>query len=255
MKYVNQLEYPDWLYVTKVKLEGELAEKGRTTTIKGSGCGLCSAVMVANRLLPDCDFELKDAIRLSYESEANHATGTDYNRFAPAFAEKCGLDMESSNDPERLRYCLRTGGAAVLHVKGDRDGRVGVFSHVGHYVAAISVAKNSKTFHPRLKASFPRVLGRYVRERKVISLHEAIRKCTAMPASVYGLPTKGILKEGFDADICIFDAKRIIDKADYINCHERCEGLNYVILNGEVVVENAVYNGKKKGGFIARRSN
>lgn len=116
-----------------------------------------------------------------------------------------------------------------------------------------SVAKDSKVFHPRLKGTFPRALGRYVRERKVVSLHEMIRKCTSMPASVYGLPTKGILREGFDADICIFDADRIIDKSEFVNCNQRCEGLNYVILGGEIVVENAIYNGKKKGGFILRQ--
>ena len=137
MKYVNQKEYPDWLYVTKVSMEGEDREKGRTTTISSSGCGLCSAVMVADRLNPDSKFELKDAIRISYDTNANHRRGTDYKRFAPAFADSQGLELEKSNDPERLRYCLRTGGAAVLHIKGDRDGYVGVFSHGGHYVAAI----------------------------------------------------------------------------------------------------------------------
>jgi N-acyl-D-amino-acid deacylase len=71
-----------------------------------------------------------------------------------------------------------------------------------------------------------------------------------MPASVYGLSTKGIIREGFDADICIFDADRIIDNADYINCHNRCEGLNYVILGGKTVVKDAVYNGTKKGKFM-----
>lgn len=116
-----------------------------------------------------------------------------------------------------------------------------------------SVAKESKVYHPRLRGTFPRVLGRYVRERKIVTLHEMIRKCTSMPASVYGLPSKGILREGFDADICIFDAEHIIDKADFVDCHQRCEGLNYVILGGEVVVENAVYNGKRKGAFITRQ--
>ncbi len=115
-----------------------------------------------------------------------------------------------------------------------------------------SVARGNTSFHPRLKASFPRAIGKYVRERGVVSLHEMIRKCTSMPASVYGLSTKGILREGFDADICIFDAERIIDCATFIDCTKRCEGLNFVILGGEVVAENAVYNGKRNGKFIKR---
>ena len=144
MKYVNQKEYPDWLYVTRVDMEGEGKERGRTSTISSSGCGLCSAVMVADRLIPGCEFGLKDAIKMSYDTNANHRIGTDYKRFAPVFAEEYGLELEMTNDPERLRYCLRTGGAAVLHLKGDRDGYVGVFSHGGHYAVAISEERDGR---------------------------------------------------------------------------------------------------------------
>ncbi len=144
MKYVNQKEYPDWLYVTRVDLDEKEREKGRTTTISSSGCGLCSAVMVADRLVPESDFGLKDALRMSYDTKANHENGTDYKRFTPAFAQKNGLELEMTSDPERLRFCLRTGGAAVLHVKGDRDGYVGVFSHGGHYVVAISEERDGR---------------------------------------------------------------------------------------------------------------
>ena len=110
-----------------------------------------------------------------------------------------------------------------------------------------SVAQANKVYHPRLRATFPRVLGKYVRERKVTTLTEMIRKITSMPATVYGLKNKGLLKEGFDADICIFDADKIIDRASFADCTKRAEGLNYVILGGQVVVENAVYNGKRMG--------
>ena len=58
-----------------------------------------------------------------------------------------------------------------------------------------------------------------------------------------------------DADICIFDAEKIIDKSEYTNCTKGAEGLNYVILDGEVVCENAVYNGKRKGKIILREGN
>ncbi len=115
-----------------------------------------------------------------------------------------------------------------------------------------SVARGKTTFHPRTKGSFPRALGRYVREKKVVSLPEMIRKMTSMPARVYGLNTKGLIWEGMDADICIFDAEKIIDHSDFTNCDRRAEGLNYVILNGEIVVEDAVYNGKKEGRLILK---
>lgn len=114
------------------------------------------------------------------------------------------------------------------------------------------VAGTNTSYHPRLRGSFPRVLGRYVRERNVTTLPEMIRKMTAMPATVYGLHSKGLLKEGFDADLCIFDANKIMDHAGFTDCHKRAEGLNYVILSGQVVVTDAVYNGIKAGKLILR---
>lgn len=115
-----------------------------------------------------------------------------------------------------------------------------------------SVAKGRTTYHPRLRGSFPRVLGRYVREKKLVPLCEMIRRMTSLPASVYGLSSKGLLREGYDADICIFDADKIIDKADFVNCSLKAEGLNYVIVGGKIAAEDAVYNGTKNGRFIKR---
>lgn len=139
MKYINQLEYQHISYVTKTDMEDEAArEAGSRTTVRSSGCGLCTSIMVADRLLVDYDFSLNDAIQLSYDVKANYKRGTSYERYAPAFAEKMGFQLEMTSDPERLRYCLRTGGAAVLHVSGDREGHIGVFTHGGHYIAAVS---------------------------------------------------------------------------------------------------------------------
>ena len=136
MKYVNQLEYPQLPYITKTKLKGTEHEHGKTTTVKSSGCGLCSAVMVADQLLPNCQFELSDALQLSYYTQANHKRGTDYKIYAPAFAEKLGLIYEETKDPDRLLYCLRTGGAVVAHVTA-REGHVGLFTKRGHYIVVI----------------------------------------------------------------------------------------------------------------------
>ncbi len=138
MKYINQFDYPHYSYMTCTDLDdAKRKEWGKTTSIRTSGCGLCSAVMVADRLLPNCTFELKDALRIAYDTKANHKIGTDYKRFAPEFAERLGLTYEATSDPLRLRECLRTGGAAVINVSGDREDHIGVFSHGGHYIAAI----------------------------------------------------------------------------------------------------------------------
>lgn len=114
------------------------------------------------------------------------------------------------------------------------------------------MAYSSTKFHPRMVGSFPRAIGRYVRQHEVVSLEEMIRKMTSLPASVYELEGKGLLKEGYDADICIFDANKLIDNADFQNCSERAEGLNYVLLAGHIVVENATHSGAMYGKVICK---
>lgn len=106
--------------------------------------------------------------------------------------------------------------------------------------------------HPRSIGTFPRVLGRYVREKQYITLPEAIRRMTPLPAQVYGLKDKGLIVKGYDADMVLFDADKIIDRADYGAFRTRCEGLNYVIVGGKTAAENAVFTGAKAGRIIRR---
>ena len=136
MKYINQLDYPDIPYITRTGLTGEDYEKGQKTTVKSSGCGLCASVMAAHRLIPNCEYELIDALALSYNSKANFKRGTSYSRFAPAFADKLGLKFEKSNEVKDLKNCLATGGVAIALVCGNRD-RVGLFTHGEHYITII----------------------------------------------------------------------------------------------------------------------
>ena len=114
------------------------------------------------------------------------------------------------------------------------------------------VAGKSSVFHPRVKGSFPRALGRYVREKGVTTLPEMIRKMTAMPAAVYNLRSKGLVWEGFDADLCIFDPDTIIDNASFDDCRAKATGLDYVIVGGQVAAENATYTGAKGGKLLLR---
>ena len=131
MKYINQRDYPHLLYITRTDMEGEDFERGQNTTVSSSGCGLCAAMMVADRLIPNCQFGLEDALALSYEVKANHRIGTDYDRFAPAFAQKMGLRWEQTTQVEAVRHCLRTGGAVVVLVKK------GLFTNSLHWIAVI----------------------------------------------------------------------------------------------------------------------
>ena len=115
-----------------------------------------------------------------------------------------------------------------------------------------AVAGKSRKYHPRLRATFPRVLARYVRERGIVPLPEMIRRMTSLPADVYNLPEKGRLLVGKDADLCIFDADKIEDCADFVHCERKNKGLHYVIVDGEVVVENNEFNGIRRGKTYLR---
>jgi N-acyl-D-aspartate/D-glutamate deacylase len=106
--------------------------------------------------------------------------------------------------------------------------------------------------HPRAYGTFPRILRKYVIEDKVITLEEAIRKMTSLPASKIGLKKRGIIKEGFHADILIFDPNDIKDKATYANPRKYPEGIKYVFVNGRIVAENGKLTGVKSGKILKK---
>ena len=104
--------------------------------------------------------------------------------------------------------------------------------------------------HPRNYGTFPRVIAHYVRERKIISLEEAVRKMTSLPAQTLRLRERGMLRKGMHADITIFDWNTFGDKATFSNPHQYSQGLMYVIINGEVVIENGIYTGILPGKIL-----
>lgn len=107
-------------------------------------------------------------------------------------------------------------------------------------------------FHPRSYGSFPRVLRRFVREKRVITLEEAVRKMTSLPAQRLGLRDRGLLREGMWADMVIFDAERVTDRATYEEPTLYPEGIEYVIVNGTVVVEGGNHTGALPGMVLRR---
>ena len=91
--------------------------------------------------------------------------------------------------------------------------------------------------HPRAYGTFPRVLGTYVREHNVLSLPDAIRKMTSLPAQAMHLYGRGVLREGLSADVVIFDPDEIQDAATFADPHQYPRGINWVIVNGVVAVD------------------
>jgi N-acyl-D-amino-acid deacylase len=107
--------------------------------------------------------------------------------------------------------------------------------------------------HPRMIGTFPRILGRYVRQQGVIRLEEAVRKMTSLPAQTFGLYQKGILRPGLDADIVIFDPQTIIDRSTFDNPTQPPAGIHWVIVNGQVAAEHGQITGATSGQVLRRQ--
>lgn len=106
--------------------------------------------------------------------------------------------------------------------------------------------------HPRATGTFPRVLERYIREKKIVPLTEMIRRMTFLPAQVYHLPQKGELAIGKDADICIFDSETIIDTADFVHYDAPNEGMHYVIVNGKIAMTGGIQTAEMASNVILK---
>lgn len=104
--------------------------------------------------------------------------------------------------------------------------------------------------HPRTFGTFPRVLGRYVREEKILDLPTAIKKMTSEPCKKFNIKERGLIKEGYFADIAVFNPGTIIDTATYEDPHKYPIGIEYVIVNGKLTVEKGKHLGTKAGRAI-----
>jgi N-acyl-D-amino-acid deacylase len=104
--------------------------------------------------------------------------------------------------------------------------------------------------HPRAYGSFARLLGKYVRDEKLIPLEEAIRKLAALPAHNMGIDGRGELKEGFYADVVVFDPETIQDHATFVEPHQYATGMLHVFVNGEQVLKDGEHTGATPGRVV-----
>ena len=182
------------------------------------------------------------------------------NSWAPDMAGKnlaelaidAGLEPTPENAADVVFDIVRGGGAtAVYHAIGPED----VDRIMQHPATAIGSDGPVGVFgegapHPRQYGTFARVLGLYVRERKILSLEEAIRKMSSQSARRLGIHDRGLLTKGYFADIAIFDPDEIIDKATFQNPHQYAIGTKFVLVNGSVVVENGQHTGARPGRIL-----
>ena len=167
-------------------------------------------------------------------------------------SEERGLEPTPENAAEVVFDIVKGGGAtAVYHAIDSAD----VDRIMRHPTTAIGSDGPLGVFgvgapHPRQYGTFARVLGYYVRERGVISLEEAVRKMSSMTAQRLSIRDRGLLVEGYFADLAIFDADEIGDKATFEEPHQYAVGMKYVLVNGELVVENGKHTGRRPGRIL-----
>lgn len=108
--------------------------------------------------------------------------------------------------------------------------------------------------HPRMSGTFPRVLGCYAREKGLLRLEEAVRKMTSLPAQTFNLKHKGLIREGYDADLVVFDPETIIDRATYAEPDLGPEGIAYVLVNGQIAADHGRITGATSGRVLRREA-
>jgi N-acyl-D-amino-acid deacylase len=147
------------------------------------------------------------------------------------------------------------GSTVTLETMGEDDIRrimTGPYHMVGTDGLGIPNKPSLGKYHPRFYGTYPRILGKYVREEQLLTLEDAIRRMTSFPALRLRLTDRGLIKENFWADLVIFDPETVIDKATYENPHQFPEGIPHVIVNGVIVVDNNKQKRKFPGKVLRR---
>lgn len=187
-------------------------------------------------------------------------SGLSGEKFASFVGRRMGeLAQELGREPYELLLEImidQNGGGGMVGFGMSEENTKRILAYPFSIIASDGSARtvegplSSGNPHPRNYGTFPRVLGYYVREQKALSLSEAIRKMTSLPAQVVGIQDRGKLTEGFWADVTIFDPNTVIDRANFADPKQYPIGIEQVIVNGKIVVQNGEHSGAKPGMVI-----
>jgi len=186
----------------------------------------------------------------SYPVVANYSADTSLNGNSIEEVNTIlGKKHTAKQEAETIIQMMEKGGASmVFHGMSEADVKAIMRYPFNMFAsdASIRVYKEGNP-HPRGYGTNARVLKKYVREENVISLEEAVRRMTSLPAQKFGFTNRGLLRQNFAADIVLFDEAAVGDRAEYKNPHQYATGFNYVIVNGVVTVDAGVHTGARAG--------
>ena len=145
--------------------------------------------------------------------------------------------------------CERLYPATAIYFQIDEQDLQRIMAHPAAMIGSDGIA-SMQTPHPRLWGSFPRVLGHYVRDKKLFPLETAVHKMTGLTAATFGLPQRGRIEIGHFADLVLFDPARIIDRASFSEPKQLCEGIVSVWVNGTPAWQEQAATGLRRGRFL-----
>ncbi|MEO6213310.1 MAG: amidohydrolase family protein, partial [Vicinamibacterales bacterium] len=196
--------------------------------------------LLAERGLPD----------LSFARVASHRADPTLNGLS---MQQVAIKLKGAGTAdaqlEAAREMMLHGGASmVYHFMSDDDvERIMRNPHVSFASDSGVIVEGEGVPHPRGYGNNARILGHYVRVRRVITLEEAVRRMTSLPASQFRFADRGLIEKGFAADVVLFDAATIADQSTFEKPHAYATGIPYVIVNGVVVVSKGMHTGAKPG--------
>ncbi len=156
---------------------------------------------------------------------------------------------DMANQIEQIFTMYKAGGAGMVYHKMSEEDVRRIMAEPFTMIAADSGVRrfNEGAPHPRGYGNNVRVLARYVREGNLITLEDAVRKMTSLPAQTFGLRDRGLIREGFAADLVLFDPATVADRATFAAPHQYPVGIAHVIVNGQIVFENNAMTTKRPG--------
>lgn len=190
------------------------------------------------------------AVVASYSADTT-LNGKNISEINKMRGRKSNLTQEAETILDMLE---KSNAQMVFHTMNEDDVKYFMQFPFNMPAADGSVANGKGMPHPRSYGTNARVLSRYVRELKVMSLEEAVRRMTSLPAQKFNLSHRGLILEGMAADILLFDENTITDMATFEKPHQFSKGISYVIVNGQLVVDNGLHTGARSGQGLKRKN-
>ncbi len=191
--------------------------------------------------------DMKEALKKSGFKDYNFAVVASYEpdqsfngKSIAEIAKIVRKKSDVSSQIDQILDMYLAGGAGMIYHGMSEDDVKRIMQEPFTMIASDSGVRrvDESVPHPRGYGNNARVLGQYSRELKLVSLEDAVRKMTSLPAQTFGFRDRGLIREGFAADLVIFDEKTISDRATYDQPHQFPVGISYVLVNGAVVLSN-----------------